>query len=139
MCNICNYWNCSRGFLLTLKGLETDTVFQISLVPSLLLTYFFSVKVLTYMSVKIYIVFFSFCTYFKGCVRYIFASLFFLSLKMSTCKTRKNAFYFNLKALVVHEKIKCQNFRFSSFMTPQMPKHKTNTFYWISWEENTVC
>ena len=38
--------------------------------------------------------------YFKGCVRYIFASLF-LSLKESTCETRKNVFNFTLKALFV--------------------------------------
>ena len=38
-------------------------------------------------------------------VRYIFASLL-LSLKESTCQTRKNVFYFTLKALFVLEKIK---------------------------------
>ena len=42
---------------------------------------------------------------FKGCVHYIFASLF-LSLKESTCQTRKNIFYFTSKALFVLEKIK---------------------------------
>ena len=42
---------------------------------------------------------------FRGCVRYIFASLF-LSLKDSTCETRKNVFYFTVKALFVLEKIK---------------------------------
>ena len=31
----------------------------------------------------------------------------FLSLKGSTCKTWKNTFYFTLKVLVIHEKIKC--------------------------------
>ena len=41
----------------------------------------------------------------KGCVRYIFASLF-LSLNESTCQTRKNAFYFISKALFILEKIK---------------------------------
>ena len=39
---------------------------------------------------------------FKGCVRYIFAILF-LSLKESTCETRKNVFYFTLKALFILE------------------------------------
>ena len=38
----------------------------------------------------------------KGCVRYIFAILF-LSLKESTCETRKNVFYFTLKALFILE------------------------------------
>ena len=42
---------------------------------------------------------------FKGCVRYIFASLF-LCLKENTCETRKNAFYFTSKALLVLEIIK---------------------------------
>ena len=41
--------------------------------------------------------------YVKGCVRYIFASLF---AKESTNETRKNAFYFTLKALFVLEIIK---------------------------------
>ena len=40
----------------------------------------------------------------KRCVHYIFAGLF-LSLKESTCETRKNV-YFTLKALFVLEKIK---------------------------------
>ena len=43
--------------------------------------------------------------YCKGCVRYIFASLFY-SLKKSTCETKKNAFYFTSKALFVLEIIK---------------------------------
>ena len=42
---------------------------------------------------------------FKGCVHYIFASLF-LRLNEGTSQTRENAFYFNLKALFVLEKIK---------------------------------
>ena len=41
----------------------------------------------------------------KGCVRYIFARLF-LSLSESLCQTRKNVFYFTLKALFILEKIK---------------------------------
>ena len=45
-------------------------------------------------------------TKFKGCACYILASLFFLSLKESFCKTRKNVFYFTSKALCVLEKIK---------------------------------
>ena len=43
--------------------------------------------------------------HFKGCARYIFASLF-LSLNKSTCHNRKNVFYFTSKALFVLEKIK---------------------------------
>ena len=41
----------------------------------------------------------------KGCVRYIFASLF-LSLNESTCQTGKYVFYFTSKALFILEKIK---------------------------------
>ena len=42
---------------------------------------------------------------FKGCVRYIFASLFFMS-KRSTYESRQNVFYFTSKALFVFEIIK---------------------------------
>ena len=42
---------------------------------------------------------------FKGCVCYIFASLF-LHLKKSTSEARKNVFYFTSKALFVLEIIK---------------------------------
>ena len=53
--------------------------------------------------------------------------LVYLSLKESFYKTRKNAFYFtsNLKIRILRHR---------------MTKHKTrNTFYWITWEENTAC
>ena len=41
----------------------------------------------------------------KGCIRYIFASLF-LSLKESTGETKKNILNFTSKALFILEKIK---------------------------------
>ena len=41
----------------------------------------------------------------KGCVRYILL-VCFVCLQESTCETRKNAFYFTLKALLVLEIIK---------------------------------
>ena len=41
----------------------------------------------------------------KGCVHYIFASLF-LSLNESTCQMKENVFYFTSKPLFVLEKIK---------------------------------
>ena len=44
-----------------------------------------------------------FLRYLKGCVRYIFASLF-LSIKESFREIRKNVFYFTSKALLVLEK-----------------------------------
>ena len=42
--------------------------------------------------------------FIKGCVCYIFASLF-LGLNESTCQIKKNVFYFTLKPLFVFEKI----------------------------------
>ena len=53
---------------------------------------------------------------FKGCVCYIFASLF-LGLNKSTCQMKKNVFYFASKPLFVLEKIKFKNSTFSNFMT----------------------
>ena len=47
----------------------------------------------------------SYATDIKGCVRYIFASLF-LSLKESAFEIWKYVFYSTSKALFVHEKIK---------------------------------
>ena len=41
----------------------------------------------------------------KGCVRYIFASLFFMA-KKSTFEKRKNVFYFTSTALFVFEIIR---------------------------------
>ena len=53
---------------------------------------------------------------FKGCVRYIFASLI-LGLNKSTCQIKKNVFQFTSKSLFVLEKIKFQYSTFSNFMT----------------------
>ena len=76
---------------------------------------------------------------FKGCVRYIFASLF-LSLNESTSQIRKSVFYFTSKALFVLEKIKFRTLHFQISWRHQMPMHKTkNTFHWIIWVANTVC
>ena len=41
----------------------------------------------------------------KGCIRYIFSSLF-LKAKESACETRKNLFYYTSKALFILEIIK---------------------------------
>ena len=43
---------------------------------------------------------------FKGCVRYIFDSLFFKT-KREHLRNKKNVFYFLSEALFVFEKIKC--------------------------------
>ena len=70
---------------------------------------------------------------FKGCVRYIFTSLF-LSVKHSTCETRNNAFYFTSKALSVLEK-KFSILDIQISWGHQMPEHKTrNICYWVAWE-----
>ena len=45
-------------------------------------------------------------TFFKNLVSATFLLVCFLSLHESTCQTRKNAFYFTLKALFILEKIK---------------------------------
>ena len=52
----------------------------------------------------------------KICLEVVSATflLVFLSLKESTCETRKNLFYSNLKAFFVLEKIKNSNFVTSS-------------------------
>ena len=59
----------------------------------------------------------------KGCVRYIFASLFCMS-KRERLRNNENTLYFTSKALLVREK--------STFniLDIQMPKHGTrNTYY----------
>ena len=67
-----------------------------------------------------------------------FLLIFFLRLKESTCETRKNDFYFTSKALF----LRWSNFNFSDIQISvrnQMPKQETrNTYYWITWEVNTV-
>ena len=45
----------------------------------------------------------------KGCVRYIFASLF--------CMSKRVLFYFTSKALFLPEIIKCKLFKYSNVMT----------------------
>ena len=58
-----------------------------------------------------------------------FLLVYFLSLKESTCETRKNGFYFTSKALFVCDKMKFLNFRYLDFMMSSMPDHETrNTF-----------
>ena len=53
---------------------------------------------------------------FKGCVHFIFASLF-LGLNESSYQIKKNIFYFTSKHLFILEKIKFQKSTFSNFMT----------------------
>ena len=63
----------------------------------------------------------------KGCVRYIFASLF-LSLNKSTCQTRENVFYFTWKALFFLEKSNFEILHFRILLLHQMPKHKIKKY-----------
>ena len=69
-----------------------------------------------------------------------FVLVCFLSLKESTCKTRKNVFN-SLQTLFSFSRK--SNFRILHFQISwrhQMPKHKTrSTFHWITWEVKTVC
>ena len=46
----------------------------------------------------------------------------FVCLKESTCETRKNAFYFTSKALLVFEIITFWHFRYSNIMTSSNPQ-----------------
>ena len=75
---------------------------------------------------------------FKGCVCYIFTSLF-LSLNESTCQTRKIFFILrqNICSLSRNSKFRILDIQIS--WRHQMPKHKTrNTFYWIMWKVNSL-
>ena len=79
------------------------------------------------------------CWFLLKVVSTIFLLVCFVSLKESTCETRKNIFYFTSKSLFVLEIIK---FNFSDIQMSwrhQMPKHEArNKFHWINWEVNTV-
>ena len=76
---------------------------------------------------------------FKGCVHYIFTSLFFKS-KWELGKQGKMFFISIQKLFLFFRK---SNFRILDIQISwhhQMLKHKTiSTFYWITWEVNTVC
>ena len=69
--------------------------------------------------------------YFKGCICYIFKSK-----RGLLCRTRKNVFNFSNQML---RKSKFGIVDIQTSRLYQMPKHKTNTFYWITWEVYTVC
>ena len=66
---------------------------------------------------------------FKGCVCYIFASLFCRSKREHLWNLEKNLFHFKSSFRSWENRISCH----------QMPKHKTrNTFCWITWEVSKV-
>ena len=75
----------------------------------------------------------------KGCVCYIFASLF-SRLKESTCKTWKNVFFLLQKVFLFVRKSNLRILVIQILWRHQMPKYKTrNTFCWITWKVSTVC
>ena len=78
---------------------------------------------------------------FKGCVRYILASLFYMS-KREHLWNKENVFCFTLKARFVLEIFKFKptfNQVIQISWRHQMPKHETrNTFYRITWEVDAV-
>ena len=70
---------------------------------------------------------------FKGCVRYIYAILFYES-EREHLSNQEKSFCFSSKVPFFLKKIKFQKFRVSNSMTSRMLKHKTrNTFYLISY------
>ena len=77
--------------------------------------------------------------FFKGCVCYIFASLFFMS-KWEQLWNKEKHFLFHFKSFFRFRDN--QIFNFSDIQLSwcdQMPKHETrSTFYRITWEVNTI-
>ena len=61
---------------------------------------------------------------FKGYACYIFTG-FFVCLKESIFETRKNAFYFTSKALLVLDTINFEHITYSVSWCHQMPKYET--------------
>ena len=73
---------------------------------------------------------------FKGCVRYIFASLIFLS-KREHLWNKEECVLFHLKSSF--HSWDNQILTIQMLQRHQMPKHETqNTFYRINWEVKTV-
>ena len=64
----------------------------------------------------------------------------FLNLKESTCETRKKKFISLQKLFSFSRKSNFTILDFQISWRHQMLKHRIrNTFYWITWEVNTVC
>ena len=73
---------------------------------------------------------------FKGCVRYIFASLFCMS-KREHLQNKEKRFLFHFKCSSRQSTFNILDIQMS--WRHQMPRHETrNTYYWITWEVNTV-
>ena len=84
--------------------------------------------------------FYWFLIRFLKVVSTTFLLVCFSSLKEDNCETCKNLFFSLQKLFLLSRKI---NFRILDIQISwrhQLLKHKTrNTFYWITWEVNTVC
>ena len=76
-----------------------------------------------------------FCTTFKV-VSAVFLLFYFVSLKDSTCETRKNVFFISLQKLfsfLRYQILTFQIFRCHDVIKCLWMKHET--FYWIIWKE----
>ena len=72
----------------------------------------------------------------KGCVCYIFASLFCMS-KREHLQNKEKRFLFHFKCSSRQSTFNILDIQMS--WRHQMPRHETqNTYYWITWEVNTV-
>ena len=77
--------------------------------------------------------------YLKGCVRYIFTSLFCMP-KRKDLWNKEKKFLFHFKSSFRSWDDQILNFQiFKCHDDIQMPKHETrNPFHWITWEANTA-
>ena len=74
----------------------------------------------------------------KGCVCYIFGSLFFKSIKEHMWNSEK-CFLFHFKSsFCSQEKSDLSILDIQISWSHQMPKHKANIFYWITWKVNSL-
>ena len=74
----------------------------------------------------------------EGCVSHIFASFFCMS-KREHLWNKKKSFLFHFKSSFCSWDNQILAWDIHISWRHQMPKHKTrNTFYWITWEVNTV-
>ena len=82
-------------------------------------------------------------TKLKGCVHYIFASLFCMP-KREDLWNKEKCFSFHFRVRVrLFSFLRQSNFKFSDIQMSwryHLSMHETqNTFYWITWEANTAC
>ena len=75
----------------------------------------------------------------KGCVRYIFAGLFFI-FRREHLRNKEKCFLLHLESSICPWDNQILTFQiFKCHDIHQTPQHETrNTFYWITWEVNIV-